>query len=133
MDTLRSFFISFIVLVLADFIWLGFIMKPFIQRELGSLMREGGLLIGPAAFVYALLAIGISYFVIPRIGLNSFWGNAFLVGALFGLIVYGVYDLTNVSVLKGYSWKFLFVDIAWGTFACGLTTVIVFLLTRSGE
>ena len=44
---------------------------------------------GPALFVYVLLAVGIVAFVIPRNGADASMAR----GALFGLVVYGVYDL----------------------------------------
>ena len=130
MSTFWSFLISVGTLIFADFVWLGVIIRPFYQRELGSLMREGSLIWWSAALVYLLMAIGITYFVLPRITTTSSMLAIFLTGALFGLVLYGVYDFTNFSFIKGYSWRFLVVDIVWGTFACGLATVVTYSLRR---
>jgi uncharacterized membrane protein len=42
-----------------------------------------------------------------------------LLSAVLGLIVYGVYDLTNYSVFSKWSFKVAIIDIVWGTFLCG--------------
>jgi uncharacterized membrane protein len=38
-----------------------------------------------------------------------------IMGAMFGLVVYGTYNLTNVATLPGYSWTMVAVDTLWGT------------------
>lgn len=35
-------------------------------------------------------------------------------GATFGVAVYGVYNLTNMGTLAGYSWKLVVMDTTWG-------------------
>ena len=51
-------------------------------------------------------------------------------GALFGLAVYGVYNLTNVSTLPGYPWAMVAVDATWGTVAFGALAALHALLLR---
>ena len=46
----------------------------------------------------------------------------------FGLAVYGVYNLTNVATLIGYSWTMVVVDTAWGTVWFGTLAAIYKLL-----
>jgi len=54
-----------------------------------------------AAIIFYLLFIGgIFYFaVIPALQQNSF-KQALIRGAIFGLITYATYDLTNLATLK---------------------------------
>jgi uncharacterized membrane protein len=127
---IRSFLISLLTLILADGIWLGVVVRSFYQRELGSLIRAEGMIWWSAGLVYLLMAVGIVFFVLPRITQNTSFGAIFLTGALFGLVLYGVYDFTNFAILKGYPLKFLVVDVLWGMFACGFTTLTVIVLSR---
>jgi uncharacterized membrane protein len=39
---------------------------------------------------------------------------------VLGAAAFGVYDLTNLATLRGYSMSMTIVDIAWGTFASAL-------------
>ena len=46
-------------------------------------------------------------------------------GALFGLILYGVYDLTNLAILEKWTRSMTVADIAWGCVLCGSTAVLI--------
>lgn len=119
----------------ADFIWLGMIMKGFYHQELRSLIRLGPdgftprLL--PALLVYMLIPAGVVLFVGPRIDV----GNSLLVaaawGAIFGLIVYGIYDLTNLAILDQWSLRVTIADILWGIFLCAISAVCMALVRRA--
>lgn len=108
-----------------DFIWIGLIMNNFYKRELSAIARKKGNRLNPnlftSALVYILLAGGIAIFVLPSAETNL---SALLYGALIGLIIYGVYDLTNFSTLKNFSLKMAVVDLMWGTFLCGVASLI---------
>ncbi|WP_333630300.1 DUF2177 family protein, partial [Agrobacterium cavarae] len=47
-------------------------------------------------------------------------GEALLSGAIFGFLAYGTYDMTNLSTLKGWTWRLCVVDIIWGTLLTSL-------------
>jgi uncharacterized membrane protein len=99
--------------LVADAIWLGFVARDFYRTQLGELMSPDPNLYAAAAF-YALYVVGVVYFAIaPGLSAGS-WATAALSGALFGLIAYGTYDLTNLAVTKGFPATMAIVDMAWG-------------------
>jgi uncharacterized membrane protein len=112
---ITSFLTALAVFVVLDGIWLGVLMKNFYRTHLAPIARmsEGGLapLWPVAALVYLLLAAGIAVFVVPRA--DSVVG-AMANGALFGLVVYGVYDFTNYSTLAAWPVAVTLADIVWG-------------------
>jgi uncharacterized membrane protein len=125
----RNFFVALASFVVLDTLWLGVIMKQFYRAELGPIARtaaDGSLApIWAAAIpVYAILALGIAVFVAPRFTLGSTM-SADGYGALFGWLVFGLYDLTNLATLKNYSVALTIVDIMWGDITCGLTALVV--------
>ena len=118
--------VGFMVL---DGIWLGLLMKNFYRDQLAPIVRlaDGGIAPNwPAAVVvYALLGTGIAVFVMPRASTVSF---AAAYGALFGLVVYGVYDFTNYSTLRQWPLVLALADAAWGAVvsaACAAAVRIV--------
>ncbi len=112
-----------------DFLWLGVVAKPLYQAEVGSLMLERPNF-AAAAVLYVLLAAGLVYFaVIPGVDAGSFW-RAVARGALLGLVVYGVYDLTNLAVLKGWTVAVTAADVAWGIVVCGASTAAGYAAAR---
>lgn len=116
----RHFFFLLVTIPVVDYLWIGLLMQGFYLKHLGHLARvkDGAfdLLLWPAFFVYVLLALGLSILVLPR---ASSVLSAFLLGALFGGCVYGVYDFTNLSTLKDFSLWMAVVDMAWGCTVCG--------------
>ena len=72
----------------------------------------------PAALVYALLTIGLSYFILQR---GARVDEAFL----YGVVVYGVYELTNRAILDRWPMSAVLLDTLWGGVAMATTTYIV--------
>jgi uncharacterized membrane protein len=120
--------IGFMVL---DGIWLGLLMNTFYRDQLAPIARlsNGGLAPNwTAAFaVYLFLGVGIALFVAPR---AAGVGSAALYGALFGLVVYGVYDFTNYSTLRQWPLTLALVDVAWGAAASAACAVAVWTAAR---
>ena len=74
--------------------------------------------------MYVLLGTGVALFVLPR---ASTVPLAAAYGALFGLVVYGVYDFTNVR-----PWPFVLApaDMAWGAAASAACAAAVRVVAR---
>lgn len=127
MHGLKLFAIVLPVFLLLDMIWLGVLMHGFYDRELAELARrQAGAMAprwGAALLVYVLIPAGIVLFVRPHLGESATSLRALAWGALYGLVVYGVYDLTNLAVLERWSLRMTLADIAWGCALCGLSAV----------
>ena len=54
----------------------------------------------------------------------------FLNGALFGLIVYGVYNAANYSLLKDWPISVALIDTLWGTALCGVVAVSAYMVDK---
>lgn len=129
MELLNIFLIIFFMfssIILLDSLWLGFLIKKFIIREFKGLIevkKDGNIKINLFAGVLTWIAIAIGCYIFVLRNSESFFETAFF-GALFGFILYVVYDLTNLTFLKNYSKKFVFLDIAWGTFLCMMISLV---------
>lgn len=73
------------------------------------------------SFAYLLLAIGLYWFVIKN---NNTFTKTLLEGMLFGLVVYGIYNGTNMATINQWGTKEFIVDTVWGTTLCGLLSVL---------
>lgn len=128
MKQIKLFFWIFSILVVFDILWIGVFAKNFYRSQIGELFRVSPQ--WPAAFmVWGLLAAGLIVFVLPRAFLATTF-DAFLYGALYGFIVYGVYDLTNFATLAHWPLTVTLVDLAWGSFLNGILTVLMCELAR---
>lgn len=78
---------------------------------------------------YILLALAIYYFIVmPSIETskdNNFdYYNIILKGCIMGLVIYGIYDGTNLATINNFGLKEAIIDMMWGTFLSGLISVL---------
>jgi uncharacterized membrane protein len=76
-----------------------------------------------AIFAYILLSVGIYFFIVrPELNNNNNnikYKNIILSGSLLGLIIYGVYNGTNMATINEWGIKESVIDTIWGTLLCG--------------
>jgi uncharacterized membrane protein len=132
--SLKLYLLVVLVFLAIDLTWLGVLMANFYKAELGSLARRSGEAMSPvwwAAFlVYVLIPLGLVLFVLPRVSPESPAMTALGWGFLYGVILYGVYDLTNYSLIDRWSLRMTLVDITWGGCICAVTSYIAVVLDR---
>jgi uncharacterized membrane protein len=128
----KLFIAAVVFFFILDCVWLGLLSKHLYFQQLGGLLRKSGSSLNPnwgaAVNVYLLLAVGVVAFVLPKAGLS--YPDAALWGALLGLVVYGVYDFTNYSILANWPLKITLIDWAWGTFLTGSVSVLTTCVKR---
>lgn len=105
------------------------------QSQVGALLVPAGEMTGgrvaAALLTWLFIVLGVLCFALPR-GIQS--GSPLAVlgwGALLGFVVYSVYDLTNYAVLRGWTLKVTLIDIVWGTFACGMLSLLLYFVDKS--
>ncbi len=119
---------TLVPLAILDVIWL-FSMGGHYKSWLGHLFAPTVNFV-PAVIFYLIYTAGITFFVVaPAIKSgHSFW-VIFATGALFGLVAYATYDLTNHATLKDWPLIVTIIDMAWGAFLTGTGAVVsVFII-----
>ena len=110
-----------------DFLWLGFIAKSLYANELGKLLLEKPNMTAAIAF-YVIYVIGVVIFVVnPALTSGSIW-SALGYGALFGLVAYATYDLTNLATVNGFTLKVALIDMSWGAFITAATSGVTYFI-----
>lgn len=103
-----------------DFVWLSTATSRVYQPYLGNLLSDKPNLAVAGAF-YVLYVVGlIALAVVPALREGNVVG-AMWRAALFGLLAYGTYDLTNLATIRGWAWQVSVIDMIWGT---SLNTVV---------
>ncbi|MBN1624752.1 MAG: DUF2177 family protein [Clostridia bacterium] len=122
-----QFLVAFGVFMVIDFIWLVFVAAKLYNKELGALKKKK--VNWPAAILfYILYIIGLVFFVLNPALAEKGIGFAAYGGALFGLVAYATYDLTNLATLEGFPTKIAIIDLIWGTCVTCATAVLSFLI-----
>lgn len=127
MPFFKHYLIALIVFSLIDVVWLVFISRKLYREKIGHLMADKVNV--PAAVIFYLLFIAaMVFFVINPAAERQSVLYALGAGALFGLVTYGTYDLTNLATLRNWPVSMTVIDLIWGSFVtastCGLTTWI---------
>jgi uncharacterized membrane protein len=124
---IKLFFIALPVFLAIDMIWLVLVAKKFYQQQIGFLMRPDVNWAAAIVF-YLLFIIGLVTFVISPAVEKQSWVHALLYGALFGLITYATYDLTNLATLKNWPLLVTIVDLIWGSVLAGSISVVTYII-----
>ena len=126
---LKLYFATLIVFFVIDMIWLGLAARGFYQKHLGFLMAPSPNWFAAIVF-YLLFIVGILVFVVvPGLKDNSLQ-TTLLRAALFGLITYATYDLTNLATLKDWPILVTVVDMIWGTLLSVAVSLASFMIGK---
>jgi uncharacterized membrane protein len=110
--------VSAIVFVFIDSIYLNLVSNYFSNQI--KLVQSSPIKMNFLATLlcYIFLIFGINYFIIkPKRSVQ----DAFLLG----LVIYGVFETTNMALFSKWSWLTVIIDTLWGGILFALTTYIV--------
>jgi uncharacterized membrane protein len=122
--------ITLAIFFLIDMVWLGLVAKGFYRRQLGTFLSPQ-VRWGAAILFYLLFIAGLLVFVVRPALLRGAPLEALLFGALFGLICYATYDLSNMATLKGWPLVVTVVDLVWGTVLGGVVSFLSAVIGRT--
>lgn len=129
MVSIKLYFIALPVFLAIDLVWLGLVAKSFYAKHLGFLMRPDPNWTAAIIF-YLLFVVGLVHFVITPALEKSSLTDALLFGALFGLVTYSTYDLTNLATIKGWPLVVTCVDLVWGTTLSAALSAITYSIAK---
>ncbi|MFN4174092.1 MAG: DUF2177 family protein, partial [Parachlamydiaceae bacterium] len=116
-----NYFISLILLLALDAVWLGFMVNRFYKPNIEHLMGSS-INFAAAAIFYLVYTFGVTYLITSESAEKPLW-NIFLSGAVLGLTAYATYNLTNQATLKDWPTLVTIVDSTWGALLTGLVSV----------
>lgn len=126
----KIYITSLIVFFAIDMVWLGLVAKDFYRWQIGHLMKADVNWIAAIIF-YLIFITGLVIFVISPAIQKGQWIDALIFGALFGLVCYATYDLTNLAVAKDWPILITIVDLIWGTIlASSVSTITYFIVSK---
>jgi uncharacterized membrane protein len=118
-----SFLFSSIILVIIDGIYLN-LFKGYFSNQVQKVQNSPLKLNMISAFIcYLFIITGLNYFIIQP---NKSVNDAFLLG----IVIYGIYETTNLSIFTNWSWITVIIDTLWGGILFALTTWIVKVIKK---
>jgi len=111
---IKLYFVTLAAFLAIDAVWLALVARTFYRSYLDWLMATHPNWLAALAF-YLLFVVGVLVFVVVPGVEDGSLRTTLLRGALFGLIAYGTYDLTNLATVKNWPLTITVVDMVWGT------------------
>jgi uncharacterized membrane protein len=96
-----------IVLLILDFIYITIFSDIFKKQIFKVQNKTLNLKFNSTLLCYIFIILGLYYFIVKE---NKPLTDAFLLG----IFVYGVYELTTISLLTDWEWKTVILDTLWG-------------------
>ena len=128
---MKQYIISIAILLVLDFLWIGFFMKNQYNKQIPQIqktpMKVNFLY---AVIAYVLMAVGLVIFVIPNIRPEKRLTDSLYYGFLFGFVLYGVYDFTAAAVISKWNMKTAILDTLWGGTVFFLAAYLGSLLSK---
>jgi len=126
---LKLYISTLIVFFAIDLLWIGIVARTFYRKHIGFLLAPSPNWIAAIIF-YLLFILGLLFFVVvPGLKENSF-KTTFIRAALFGLITYSTYDLTNLATVKDWPLLVTAVDMIWGTVLSLAVSLVSFMIGK---
>jgi len=94
-------------------------MSPYMIKQIKSVQKSSvKLSLLPAAICYIFLVFGIYYFIIQpkRSAIDAF---------LLGIVIYAVYEFTNLALFKKWTVLTAIIDTLWGGILFATTTLLI--------
>jgi len=129
LQLLSTYAIATIFFFAIDMLWLGVIAKKLYREKLGFILSDE--VNWAAAFTFYFIYIaGILFFAVFPALRNISWQTALINGAVFGLMCYATYDLTNMATIAKWPLQIVLIDIVWGTVLTGSVAIFTYLVVN---
>ncbi|MEQ8404572.1 MAG: DUF2177 family protein [Oceanicaulis sp.] len=108
------------VFAVLDLVWLGGLARGYYRSRMGSLIAERFDTAAATLFYLGYVTGAVVFGALAEL-LPGGLGWTFVQAWLFGLAVYGGYNLTNRATLTRWPWSLALVDMAWGPVLTGVS------------
>ena len=120
---LSRYLLATLLTLVADVLWLGVLHSETARNQIRDVQKKEVVVKKlPALFASLLVSLGNAVFCLQQ---DAWTPEGQASAALYGLIVFGVYDLTNYAIFDDYKLAFAAVDVAYGTLLCSFVYLFV--------
>lgn len=113
--------LSLVLFIMLDIMWFSYSFERIYNPSVISIQGNPiSLRLLSGLFAWFLLALGVNYFVLQP---NQSKQDVVIRGAIFGFIVYGVYNGTLRAIFTNYDMVTFMSDLMWGTFATSIVSL----------
>lgn len=120
---------ALVIFGVIDILWLTTVGAKLFRDTLGDVLALD-VRMGPAIAFYLIYPLGVVFFAIAPALKEASVSTAILNGAMFGLMTYATYDLTNYATLRNWTLNLTMIDLSYGAALTAATAVLGYGITR---
>lgn len=121
MNTNVLVLISSLLVVLIDSVYLNMV-KGFFGKQIRDVQKSPMKLdMTSTILAYVFIIFGLNYFIIRK---RASITDAFLLG----VVIYGIYEFTNMALFKEWRWSTALLDTIWGGILFASVTYLTYLI-----
>jgi uncharacterized membrane protein len=130
-----AYFLSYIsgilTLLILDGIMIYFVILPTFKKYIPTYLNTDMNFVAAIAFYLLYILVLLVLIVIPGVENKLSLVQVIQKSALYGFGAYMTYELTSMSVMKGWSWNMVAIDTLWGTLLTAIIGGVMFyMLTK---
>jgi uncharacterized membrane protein len=124
-----TYITTLLTMAILDSLWISFATSRLYKPGFGALMGDKPVVAAAIAF-YLLYPAGVTYLITFPLLAAGGLPQVLLRGAVFGLVAYGTYDLTNQAIMRGWPWNVTILDMIWGAVLTSVAAGAGFLVAK---
>jgi uncharacterized membrane protein len=130
-----AYFLSYIsgilTLLILDSVMIYFVILPTFKKYIPTYLNTDMNFVAAIAFYLLYILVLLFLVVIPGVENKLSLIQVIQKSALYGFGAYMTYELTSMSVMKGWSWNMVAIDTLWGTLLTAIIGGVMFyVLTK---
>lgn len=120
---------ALVIFGVIDILWLTMVGAKLFRDTLGDVLAQD-VRMAPAIAFYLIYPLGVVFFAIAPALKEASVATAVLNGAVFGLMTYATYDLTNFATVRNWTLNLTLIDLSYGAALTAATAVLGYWITR---
>lgn len=129
MAYLIAYTAALVVFGVIDILWLTLVGAKLFRDTLGDVLAQD-VRMAPAVAFYLLYPLGVVFFAIAPALRDASVMTALINGAMFGLMTYATYDLTNYATVRNWTLNLTIIDLSYGAALTAVTALLGYWITR---
>lgn len=124
-----AYIAALVIVGVIDILWLTFVGAKLFRDTLGDVLAQD-VRMAPAIAFYLLYPLGVVFFAIAPALRDASVMTALINGAMFGLMTYATYDLTNYATVRNWTLNLTIIDLSYGAALTAATALLGYWITR---
>jgi uncharacterized membrane protein len=125
-----SYISGILTLLVLDGVMIWFVILPTFRKYIPTYLNTDMNFVAAIAFYLLYILVLLLLVVLPGIESGVGLPKIIMNSALLGFGAYMTYELTSMSVMKGWSWNMVAIDTIWGTVLTAIIGVVMYTVYR---